>query len=420
MSIRRISLEGYAESLVDLLGDRFRMLPNTSGCVTARDAMLTAELAREASETDWVKLELIGDRETLYPDVEQLVQAADELVRKGFVVLPYCNEDPVTCRKLADVGCAAVMPLGSLIGSGMGIANPCNIELICARSPVPVVLDAGIGTASDAVLAMELGCDAVMVNTAIAKSHDPRAHGGGDARSAVEGGAWRALAGRIPKRALRRAVEPAARPDRLSLPAPLLVITDRRGAARPLEEVVAAALRGGCRWLSLREKDLASEERLALLERIVGLARPFGATVMVHGDLEAAKVFGDRCASAGRRLAGAGARTARQGSADRPVGAQWRPSREPHIPLPTTLPSARSSPRSASPATGRRWACEGLADAAEGARLPIVALGGMTAANLGSCLAAGAAAVAVMGTVMAAADPEATMAALLRAAVSQG
>ena len=166
VSIRRISLEGYAESLVDLLGGRYRLLPNTAGCATVRDAVLTAELAREALDTNWVKLELIGDRETLYPDVEQLVQAADQLVRNGFTVLPYCNEDPVTCRKLADVGCAAVMPLGSLIGSGMGIANPAAIELICSRCPVPVVLDAGIGTASDAALAMEIGCDAVLANTA--------------------------------------------------------------------------------------------------------------------------------------------------------------------------------------------------------------------------------------------------------------
>ncbi len=113
MSIRRISLDTYAESLVDLLGGRYRILPNTSGCVTARDAILTAELAREALETNWVKLELIGDRETLYPDVEQLVHAADQLVRGGFTVLPYCNEDPVSCQKLADVGCAAVMPLGT-------------------------------------------------------------------------------------------------------------------------------------------------------------------------------------------------------------------------------------------------------------------------------------------------------------------
>ncbi len=199
MSIRRISLEGYAESLVDLLGGRYPILPNTSGCVTARDAILTAELAREALDTNWVKLELIGDRDLLYPDVEQLVPAADELVRKGFVVLPYCNEDPVTCQKLADVGCAAVMPLGSLIGSGRGIANPAAIELICRRSPVPVVLDAGIGTASDAAQAMELGCDAVMVDTAIAKSHDP-VRMAAAMRAGVEGGRLARLAGRIPKR----------------------------------------------------------------------------------------------------------------------------------------------------------------------------------------------------------------------------
>jgi thiazole synthase len=207
MSIRRISLDTYSGSLVDLLGDRCRLLPNTSGCVTARDAILTAELAREALQTDWVKLELIGDRETLYPDVEQLVHAADELVRKGFTVLPYCNDDPVTCRKLADVGCAAVMPLGSLIGSGRGIANPAAIELICTRSPVPVVLDAGIGTASDAALAMELGCDAVLVNTAIAKSHDPLRMAAA-MKAGVEGGRLARLAGRIPKRSMAEPSSP--------------------------------------------------------------------------------------------------------------------------------------------------------------------------------------------------------------------
>jgi thiazole synthase len=205
-SIRRISLEGYSGSLVELLGDRYKILPNTAGCVTARDAILTAELAREALETNWVKLELIGDRELLYPDVEQLVHAADELVRKGFTVLPYCNEDPVSCQKLVDVGCAAVMPLGSLIGSGMGIANPTAIELICKRSTVPVVLDAGIGTASDAAQAMELGCDAVMIDTAIAKSHDP-VRMAAAMRAAVEGGRLARLAGRIPK---QRFAEPSS------------------------------------------------------------------------------------------------------------------------------------------------------------------------------------------------------------------
>lgn len=199
VSIRRISLEGYAESMVDLLGGRYRLLPNTAGCATVRDAVLTAQLAREALGTDWIKLELIGDRETLYPDVEQLVQAAEELVKDGFTVLPYCTDDPVSCQKLIDAGCAAVMPLGAPIGSGIGICNPYNIALICARSPVPVIIDAGIGTASDAALAMELGCAGVLLNTAVAKAQDPvrmaRAM-----RRAVDAGYEARRAGRIPKR----------------------------------------------------------------------------------------------------------------------------------------------------------------------------------------------------------------------------
>ena len=199
VSVRRISLEGYAESMVDLLGDRYRLLPNTAGCATRRDAVLTAQLAREALGTDWVKLEVIGDREILYPDVEQTVQAAEELVKDGFTVLPYCSDDPVVCQKLADAGCAAVMPLGAPIGSGMGICNPYNIALICARSPVPVVLDAGIGTASDAALAMELGCAAVLLNSAVAKARDPVAMAGA-LRRAVEAGHAARQAGRIPKR----------------------------------------------------------------------------------------------------------------------------------------------------------------------------------------------------------------------------
>mgnify|MGYP006421357427 CR=1 FL=1 len=198
MSIRRVSLEGYAESLVDLLKNK-HLLPNTAGCETARDVVLTAQLAREALETNWVKLEVIGDRESLYPDVEQLVRAADELVKDGFTVLPYCNDDPVTCRKLADVGCAAVMPLGSPIGSGQGVANPTAIEMICQRSPVPVILDAGIGTASDAARAMELGCDAVLLNTAVAKSRDP-VRMAAAMRDAVTAGYAASRAGRIPTR----------------------------------------------------------------------------------------------------------------------------------------------------------------------------------------------------------------------------
>lgn len=199
VAIRRISLEAYAESLVDLLDEKYTLLPNTAGCMTVQDAVLTAELGREALQTNWVKLELIGDRETQYPDVEQLLRATEELVKAGFTVLPYCNEDPVTCRKLADAGAAAVMPLGSPIGSGLGIVNPYAIERIVVTSPVPVILDAGIGTASDAALAMELGCDGVLLNTAIAKARDPRRMAAA-MRAAVTAGRDARLAGRIPKR----------------------------------------------------------------------------------------------------------------------------------------------------------------------------------------------------------------------------
>lgn len=207
VSIRRISLEGYTESMIDLVSGRYRLLPNTAGCATVRDAVLTAQLAREAIETNWVKLELIGDRDTLYPDSTQLIEAAQELVKDGFTVLPYSTDDPVTCQKLADAGCAAVMPLGSPIGSGMGICNPYNIELICSRSPVPVILDAGVGTASDATLAMELGCAAVLLNTAVSKARDPIGMAAA-MRDAVAAGRQARLAGRIPKRSHAEASSP--------------------------------------------------------------------------------------------------------------------------------------------------------------------------------------------------------------------
>lgn len=206
VAIRRISLEAYAESLVDLL-DGWRLLPNTAGCMTVKDAVLTAELGREALETSWVKLELIGDRETQYPDVVQLLEATETLVRAGFTVLPYCNDDPVTCRKLADLGAAAVMPLGSPIGSGLGIANPHAIERIVATSPVPVILDAGIGTASDATLAMELGCAGVLLNTAIARARNPQRMAAA-MRAATTAGRDAYLAGRIPRRALAEPSSP--------------------------------------------------------------------------------------------------------------------------------------------------------------------------------------------------------------------
>src|SRR3954463_15658939 len=197
-SVRRISLAGEEESLVDLIPKHVHFLPNTAGGQTDKDAVLTAELAREALDTNWIKVEVIGDRELLYPDTEELIRATETLVSKGFVVLPYCTDDPVVCRKLADAGAAAVMPLGAPIGSGLGICNPHLIELICARSTVPVVLDAGIGTASDAALAMELGCWAVLLNTGVSKARDPVMMAQ-SMRAAVEGGRLARLAGRIPK-----------------------------------------------------------------------------------------------------------------------------------------------------------------------------------------------------------------------------
>ena len=197
-SVRRISLAGDDESLLNLVPKSIQFLPNTAGCQTAKDAVLTAELAREALDTNWIKLEVIGDRELLYPDTEELVRATETLVAKGFVVLPYCSEDPVVCRKLAEAGASAVMPLGSPIGSGLGICNPHLIEMICARSPVPVVLDAGIGTASDAAIAMELGCSAVLLNTAVSKARNPVMMAA-SIRAAVEAGRGSRLAGRIPK-----------------------------------------------------------------------------------------------------------------------------------------------------------------------------------------------------------------------------
>jgi thiazole synthase len=195
-------------SLIDVLADAgVRLLPNTAGCRTARDAVLTAKLAREALQTDWIKLEVIGDEDTLLPDAPELLRAAEELVDEGFVVLPYTTDDPVLARRLVDVGCPAVMPLGSPIGSGMGIRNPYNISLIREAVSVPVVLDAGIGTASDAALAMELGCDAVMAASAISRAQDP-VRMAGAMRAGVEAGHLARMAGRIPRRRYATASTP--------------------------------------------------------------------------------------------------------------------------------------------------------------------------------------------------------------------
>ncbi len=204
VALRRVSPQaaGSVLDVIDRLG--LAVLPNTAGCHTAADAVLTAKLAREAFETDWVKLEVIADDVTLLPEGVELVEASETLVDDGFAVMAYTNDDPVLARRLEGLGCASVMPLGAPIGSGLGIRNPHNIEMIVEQSSVPVVLDAGIGTASDAALAMELGCDAVMVASAITRARDPEQMAAA-IRLGVEAG-WRARrGGRIPKRYLAEA-----------------------------------------------------------------------------------------------------------------------------------------------------------------------------------------------------------------------
>jgi len=199
VAVRRVEAAGQG-SLLSLLHDRgVRVLPNTAGCATASEAVLTAKLAREAFGTDWVKLEVIGDDRTLLPDAVELLTAAEQLAEDGFVVLPYTTDDPVLAFRLQQVGCAAVMPLGSPIGSGLGIRNPHNIALLREAVEIPVILDAGIGTASDAALAMELGCDGVLVATAVNRAHSPVAMARA-MRLAVEAGAEARRAGRIPVR----------------------------------------------------------------------------------------------------------------------------------------------------------------------------------------------------------------------------
>ena len=199
VALRRLDPEGEGSvlELIDRLG--LFALPNTAGCYTARDAVRTARLAREAFETEWIKLEVIGDDRTLFPDAVELVEAAETLVDEGFTVLPYTNDDPILARRLEEVGCAAVMPLGSPIGSGMGIRNPYNLQIITERAAVPVILDAGVGTASDAALAMELGCAGVLLASSVSRAEDPAGMAVA-MRRGVEAGHAARLAGRIPRR----------------------------------------------------------------------------------------------------------------------------------------------------------------------------------------------------------------------------
>jgi thiazole synthase len=209
VAVRRVNISDRTkESLLDYIDtSKYVLLPNTAGCYSADDAVRTARLGREAGLSNWVKLEVIGDERTLFPDNEELLAATRTLVREGFVVLPYTTDDPVICRKLADAGAAAVMPLGAPIGSGLGIQNANNIRIIREYARVPVIVDAGVGTASDAAFAMELGADAVLMNTAIAGAQDPVAMAEA-MKLAVSAGRLAYLSGRIPRKAYATASSP--------------------------------------------------------------------------------------------------------------------------------------------------------------------------------------------------------------------
>ena len=211
VALRRVDLSDRKDgSMMQLVtSGRWTVLPNTAGCYTADEAVRTLRLARELGIAKIVKLEVIGDPQTLYPDNEQTLEAAKVLVKEGFTVLPYCMDDPIVCRKLEDLGCAAVMPLAAPIGSGLGIRNPYNLRIILERAKVPVIVDAGVGTASDAAVAMELGCHGVLMNTAIAQAKDPVLMA--DAmREAVSAGRKAFLAGRMPRRLYATASSPEA------------------------------------------------------------------------------------------------------------------------------------------------------------------------------------------------------------------
>ena len=211
VALRRIDLKDTASgSMMSLVtSKRWTLLPNTAGCYTADEALRTLRLARELGIADLVKLEVIGDPKTLYPDNEQTLQAAKQLVKEGFTVLPYCMDDPIVCKKLEDIGCAAVMPLAAPIGSGLGIRNPYNLMIILEQARVPVIVDAGVGTASDAAVAMELGCHGVLMNTAIAQAKHPLLMAEA-MKEAVRAGRRAYLAGRMPKRLYANASSPEA------------------------------------------------------------------------------------------------------------------------------------------------------------------------------------------------------------------
>lgn len=281
VAMRRLdpTVQGSVLSVLTKLG--ISVLPNTAGCFTAGEAVLTARLAREALGTDWIKLEVVADERTLLPDGVELLDAAEILVDEGFTVLPYTNDDPVLARKLEDVGCAAIMPLGSPIGSGMGIRNPHNFELITERASVPVILDAGAGTASDAALAMELGCAAVMLASAVTRAQEPVLMASA-MRDAVSAGRLAFRAGRIPQ---RRFAEPSS-PRRAAPPGPGTpgVLRTRGGGFGEREPLTGRPRSSGSRRPRPRRTRLIPPEWLPLAEATGPAHRSPRVTGALQGD----------------------------------------------------------------------------------------------------------------------------------------
>ena len=403
-------------SLVEML-DRagLFLLPNTAGCYTAHDAVLTARMAREAFETDWVKLEVIGDDRTLFPDPVELLEAAETLVEDGFVVLPYTNDDPILARRLEEVGCAAVMPLGAPIGSGMGIRNPYNLAIIVEQAGVPVICDAGVGTASDAAIAMELGCDGVLMASAIARAKDPvkmaRAM-----RGAVESGRLAFEAGRIPRRLHARPRRPMVGPPgvRQSRRIVRSVTTERAdsdGIAGPRRREWLRAraalprLRGAARAAATPRSCCAPRCRRASTSCSCARSTATSATSCAPGASSGGcATRTTRCSSSTtgpswRSRARAdgvhvgqddadparGAPHGRPGRADRAVDPLARAGRR-GAQESTTFASARCTRRRPSPTT-RRSALELVRYAAEHAQVPFFAIGGIDAGNVGEVVA---------------------------------
>ena len=312
VAVRRVNItDRNKESLLDHLDlKKYTLLPNTAGCYTADDAVRTCRLAREAGLSDFVKLEVLGDEKTLFPDNEELLKAAKVLVKEGFTVLPYTSDDPILCRKLEDLGCAAVMPLGAPIGSGLGIRNPYNIRIILETVKVPVIVDAGVGTASDAAIAMELGCDGVLMNTGIAGARDPIAMAEA-MKLAIIAGRLAYKAGRIPRKLYATASSPLEGYSRIDfrqdkagslrcrmaekppVDFSLYLITDRKQVpGGDLCAAVEEALRGGVRAVQLREKDLSGRELYELACRVRACTSRYGAKLLLNDRLDIALAAG--------------------------------------------------------------------------------------------------------------------------------